>query len=44
MTDRKMTMGVIVGNRNFFPALLAKSGREEIIKTFSPTRATTRSC
>ena len=35
MTDRKMTMGVIVGNRNFFPALLAKSGREEIIKTLA---------
>ncbi|MGA2484868.1 MAG: fucose isomerase [Roseiarcus sp.] len=35
MTDRKMTMGVIVGNRNFFPALLAKSGREEIIKVLA---------
>ena len=35
MSDRKMTMGVIVGNRNFFPALLAKSGREEIIKTLA---------
>jgi L-fucose isomerase-like protein len=32
MTDRKMTFGVIVGNRNFFPALLAKSGREDIIR------------
>ena len=28
---RKMTMGVIVGNRGFFPAHLAKSGREEIL-------------
>ncbi len=35
MTERKMTMGVIVGNRNFFPALLAKSGREEIIKVLA---------
>ena len=35
MTDRKMTMGVIVGNRNFFPALLAKSGREEIIRVLA---------
>jgi L-fucose isomerase-like protein len=30
---RKMTMGVIVGNRGFFPDHLAKSGREEIIAT-----------
>jgi L-fucose isomerase-like protein len=29
---KKMTMGVIVGNRNFFPELLAKSGREEMIR------------
>jgi L-fucose isomerase-like protein len=28
---RKMTMGVIVGNRGFFPDHLAKSGREEIM-------------
>src|ERR1700720_1696295 len=27
---RKMTMGVIVGNRGFFPAHLAKTGREEM--------------
>ena len=28
MTDRKMTMGVIIGNRDFFPALLAsRAGR-----------------
>jgi L-fucose isomerase-like protein len=33
MTARKMTMGVIVGNRGFFPDALAKSGREEIIQT-----------
>ena len=31
MTNRKLTLGVIVGNRNFFPALLAKAGREDII-------------
>jgi L-fucose isomerase-like protein len=30
--DKKMTMGVIVGNRGFFPDHLAKSGREEIIQ------------
>src|SRR2546422_7603128 len=29
---KKMTMGVIVGNRGFFPDHLAKSGREEIIR------------
>lgn len=29
---RAMTMGVIVGNRGFFPAHLAKTGREEIIQ------------
>src|SRR6202451_1152853 len=30
---KKMTMGVIVGNRGFFPDHLAKSGREEILRT-----------
>src|SRR6266699_3040681 len=29
---KKMTMGVIVGNRGFFPDHLAKSGREEMIQ------------
>src|SRR5712664_2111148 len=29
--EKKMTMGVIVGNRGFFPDHLAKSGREEIL-------------
>jgi L-fucose isomerase-like protein len=29
---RKMTMGVIVGNRGFFPDHLAKTGREEMIQ------------
>ncbi len=32
---KKMTMGVIVGNRGFFPDQLAKSGREEIIKALA---------
>jgi len=31
-TQTKMTMGVIVGNRGFFPDHLAKSGREEILR------------
>ncbi len=29
---RKMTMGVIVGNRGFFPDHLAKTGRDEILR------------
>src|SRR6516164_6410487 len=29
---KKMTMGIIVGNRGFFPDHLAKSGREEMIQ------------
>jgi len=29
---RKMTMGLIVGNRGFFPDHLAKSGREEMVQ------------
>lgn len=33
MTDKKkMTMGLIVGNRGFFPDHLAKSGREEMLR------------
>jgi len=32
-TKRKMTMGIIVGNRGFFPDHLAKTGREEMIQT-----------
>jgi len=32
MASRKMTMGLIVGNRGFFPDHLAKSGREEMIR------------
>jgi len=31
MTNKKMTMGLIVGNRGFFPDHLAKSGREEML-------------
>ena len=31
-TNKKMTMGIIVGNRGFFPDHLAKSGREEMIQ------------
>src|SRR5215469_7468084 len=31
MSHKKMTMGVIIGNRGFFPDQLAKSGREEMI-------------
>ncbi len=30
--QKKMTMGLIVGNRGFFPDHLAKSGREEMIQ------------
>ena len=32
MSQKKMTMGVIVGNRGFFPDQLAKTGREEILQ------------
>jgi len=32
MNSKKMTMGLIVGNRGFFPDHLAKSGREEMIR------------
>jgi len=32
MSAKKMTMGVIVGNRGFFPDHLAKSGREDILR------------
>src|ERR1700688_2485140 len=31
MTNGKMTFGVIVGNRGFFPGHLAQSGRSEMI-------------
>ncbi len=32
---KKMTFGVIVGNRGFFPDHLAKSGREEMLSVLS---------
>src|ERR1700751_1038474 len=32
----KMTMGLIVGNRGFFPDHLAKSGREEMLQVLEP--------
>ena len=35
MAERKMTMGVIIGNRGFFPDQLAKSGREEMIQALA---------
>lgn len=35
MPAKKMTMGLIVGNRGFFPDHLAKTGREEILRVLS---------
>jgi L-fucose isomerase-like protein len=35
MPNKKMTMGVIIGNRGFFPDHLAKSGREEMLQTLA---------
>ena len=35
MQKLKLTVGVIVGNRGFFPDHLAKSGREEILKALN---------
>jgi L-fucose isomerase-like protein len=35
MPNKKMTMGLIVGNRGFFPDHLAKSGREEMMKVLA---------
>jgi L-fucose isomerase-like protein len=32
-SKKKMTMGMIVGNRGFFPDHLAKTGREEMLRT-----------
>src|ERR1700688_4227404 len=32
MPAKKMTMGLIVGNRGFFPDHLAKTGREEMLR------------
>ncbi len=38
--QRKMTFGVIVGNRGFFPDHLAKSGREESLSVLEAAGAT----
>jgi len=38
--QRKMTFGIVVGNRGFFPDHLAKSGREEIIRALEAAGAT----
>ena len=35
MATKKMTMGMIVGNRGFFPDHLAKTGREEMLRVLS---------
>src|ERR1700680_1939640 len=35
MSKKKMTMGLIVGNRGFFPDHLAKSGREEMLRVLT---------
>jgi L-fucose isomerase-like protein len=35
MATKKMTMGVIVGNRGFFPDHLAKTGREEMLRALT---------
>ena len=35
MAEKKMTMGVIIGNRGFFPDQLAKVGREEMIQALA---------
>ena len=35
MSSKKMTMGVIIGNRGFFPDQLAKTGREEMIQALA---------
>ncbi|MCE2490723.1 MAG: fucose isomerase, partial [Anaerolineae bacterium] len=32
LTERPVTLGVIVGNRGFFPAQLAESGREQVLE------------
>jgi len=32
MSEKKMTMGLIVGNRGFFPDHLAKEGREQMLR------------
>src|ERR1022692_1743309 len=38
-SERKMTFGIVVGNRGFFPDHLAKTGREEIISVLEAAGA-----
>ena len=38
--QRKMTFGIVVGNRGFFPQHLAKTGRQEIISVLEAAGAT----
>ncbi len=38
--QRKMTFGIVVGNRGFFPHHLAKTGRDEIISVLEAAGAT----
>jgi|GraSoiStandDraft_5_1057265.scaffolds.fasta_scaffold1189673_1 hypothetical protein len=38
MSQKKMTFGLIVGNRGFFPCHVAKSGREEMIGALQSAR------
>ena len=35
LTARPLTLGVIVGNRGFFPAHLAQSGREQVLQVLA---------
>jgi L-fucose isomerase-like protein len=35
MPNKKMTMGIIIGNRGFFPSHLAKTGREEMMQALA---------
>src|SRR6202050_4305864 len=35
MSGKKMTMGVIVGNRGFYPGELARAGRDEMIQALA---------
>ena len=35
MSQKKITMGVIIGNRGFFPDQLAKSGRQQMIQALA---------
>src|SRR5215831_2411393 len=35
MPNKKMTFGLIIGNRGFFPDHLAKTGREEMLRALA---------